>query len=55
MAYILQRVKEKVGEGVVLVSCNGLKIVDEEGTRGKNVHRISLDLKKRKRGLCKSE
>ena len=54
MTYILQRVKEKFGEIMVLVSGNGLQIVDEEGTRGKNVYRISLDSKKRKRGLSKS-
>ena len=47
VTYILQRVKEKFGEGVVLVSCNGPQIVDEEGTRGRNVHRISLDSKKK--------
>ena len=48
VTYILQRVKEKFGEGVVLVSGNGLPIVDEEGTRGKNLHRNYLDSNKRK-------
>ncbi|XP_068727311.1 uncharacterized protein [Montipora capricornis] len=41
VTYILQKVKEKFGEGVLLVSGNGLPILDEEGTRGSKFWKVA--------------